>query len=101
LTIPSAAIATGQDGTFVYVVGTDMKATTQKVTAGRVVGDRVVIENGLTAGQTVVIDGQSRVTPGAKVEITTTKPGAAPKAGAPGGDGAPGGAKPDSGRSGS
>jgi multidrug efflux system membrane fusion protein len=41
----------------------------QAVTAGRAVGDQTVIETGLKGGEQVVVDGQSRLSIGAKVEI--------------------------------
>ena len=38
---------------------------------GRAVGDRTVIEKGLSAGARVVTDGQSRITPGSTVDVKT------------------------------
>lgn len=67
--VPTPAVQTGQDGLFVFVIDKDGKAQVQSVTAGRVVDDRTVIEKGLNGGEQVVVDGQSRLTVGAKVEI--------------------------------
>jgi multidrug efflux system membrane fusion protein len=80
LTIPAPAVTNGQDGTFVYVVGADKKAKVQPVEIGRVSDERAVVLQGLTAGQMVVIDGQSRLTPGATVEVagSTQPPGGRP-----------------------
>ena len=69
--VPAPAVQTGQDGLFVFVVDKDGKAQVQQVTAGRAVGTQVVIEKGLRGGEQVVVDGQSRLTVGAKVEIKT------------------------------
>ena len=69
VTVPSQAVMTGQNGTYVYVVDRDRTARTQDVTLGRAVQDYVVIEKGLAAGQQVVTDGQLRLVPGARVEI--------------------------------
>ncbi len=69
--VPSAAIQTGQDGLFVFVLDKDGKAQMQPVTAGRAVGDRSVIDAGLSGGEQVVVDGQSRLSVGAKVEVKT------------------------------
>jgi multidrug efflux system membrane fusion protein len=63
------AVQTGQDGLFVFVIDKDGKAQVQAVTAGRTVGDFTLIEKGLQGGEQVVVDGQSRLTVGAKVEI--------------------------------
>lgn len=69
IVIPSVAIQVGQDGQFVYVVKPDMSVESRPVVPGMSVGDDVVIEKGLAAGERVVIEGQLRLVPGAKVEI--------------------------------
>lgn len=69
LTIPSQAVMTGQNGTYVYLVNPDRSVRAQDVTVGRSAGDYVVIEKGLENGQMVVTDGQLRLVPGAKVEV--------------------------------
>lgn len=69
LVIPSAALQTGQNGTYVYVVNPDSTVQPQTVKVGWTVGDNTVIASGLASGQKVVTDGQLRLTPGAKVEI--------------------------------
>jgi multidrug efflux system membrane fusion protein len=73
--IPTQAIQTGQEGTFVFVIDDKNKAQMQPVTVGRAAGDMSVITKGLTAGTKVVVDGQSRLTVGATVDIKV--PGAA------------------------
>ncbi|GAB5046500.1 efflux RND transporter periplasmic adaptor subunit [Thermodesulfovibrio sp. TK110] len=67
--IPYRALQTGQKGQYVWVVKDDKTAEMREVTPGLRIGDDVTIEKGLTPGETVVIDGQLRLTPGAKVEI--------------------------------
>ncbi len=67
--VPSAALQTGQNGTYVYVVNSDLTAQQQPVKVGWTVGDTTVIKSGLQPGQRVVTDGQLRLTPGARVEI--------------------------------
>jgi multidrug efflux system membrane fusion protein len=69
LVVPTAALQTSQQGTYVYVVNSDMTAQPQTVKVGWTSGDETVIASGLQAGQRVVTDGQLRLTPGAKVEI--------------------------------
>lgn len=78
VTIPTEAVQTGQDGNFVFVVDASNAALMRPVVAGRILGHRTLIEKGLAAGERVVIDGQARLSPGAKVEIK----GVAPPAGA-------------------
>jgi membrane fusion protein, multidrug efflux system len=75
--VPTEAVQTGQDGTFVFVVDASGAATMRPVVAGRILGHRTLIERGLSGGEKVVIDGQARLSPGTKVEIkATAAPGA-------------------------
>ena len=69
--IPSVAVQVGQDGQFVYVVKPDMTVESRTVAPGMSVGEDVVIEKGLTAGERVVTEGQLRLVPGAKVQVTS------------------------------
>ena len=69
LVVPTEAIETGQKGQFVYVVKPDMTAEIRPVQPGLALDAETVIEKGLTAGETVVTDGQLRLVPGAKVEV--------------------------------
>jgi membrane fusion protein, multidrug efflux system len=64
---PAAAVQSGQQGQYVYLVNADNTVQIRPVTPGRSFGDKVVIEKGLAPGDTVVIDGQLRLFPGAKV----------------------------------
>lgn len=67
--VPSQAVQTGQQGQFVYVVKADQSAQMRPVVIGRQLANATVIESGLQPGETVVTDGQSRLVPGAKVQI--------------------------------
>lgn len=67
--IPYRALQTGQKGQYVWVVKDDKTAEMREVIPGVRAGDDVTIEKGLNPGETVVVDGQLRLTPGAKVEI--------------------------------
>jgi multidrug efflux system membrane fusion protein len=69
--IPSMAIQVGQDGQFVYVVKPDLSVESRQVTPGMSIGESVVIDKGLTAGERVVTEGQLRLVPGAKVQISS------------------------------
>jgi len=72
--VPTIAIQTSQQGQFVYVVKPDRKAEMRPVTAAAAAGEETVIEKGLAAGETVVTDGQLRLTPGALVETGDRPP---------------------------
>ena len=67
--VPSQAVQTGQDGTFVFVVEHDMSAKPRPVQVGDSLDGQTIIKSGLKSGETVVTDGQLRLFPGAKVKI--------------------------------
>lgn len=78
--VPDAAVATGQQGRYVYVVEPGGKAVVRPVTLGPAAGGLTVVESGVAAGETVVTDGQLRLTPGATVVEKAGLAGAAPPA---------------------
>ena len=69
IVVPAQAVQTGQRGTYVYVVKQDNGVEMRPVLSAEASGDLAVIQKGLTAGETVVTDGQVRLTPKSKVEI--------------------------------
>ncbi|MCK9418002.1 MAG: efflux RND transporter periplasmic adaptor subunit [Nitrospirae bacterium] len=77
--VPSSAVQTGQQGQYVYVIKDDMTADLRIVTPGRSYGEGTIIEKGVAVGEKVVIDGQLRLVPGAKVEIKNEKDNKAEK----------------------
>ncbi|QEM69033.1 efflux RND transporter periplasmic adaptor subunit [Geobacter sp. FeAm09] len=86
--VPSQAVQTGQQGQYVFVVKPGMMAELRPVGVGPVYQGGTVIEKGIQPGEQVVIDGQVRVIPGARVEVK--QPGSAgPAKAAPNGAAAP------------
>lgn len=69
IVVPSQAVQTGQDGSFVFVVEHDLSAKPRPVVVGDSLDGETVVKSGLQAGETVVTDGQLRLFPGAKVKI--------------------------------
>jgi multidrug efflux system membrane fusion protein len=67
--VPSQAVQTGQEGSYVFVIDPKMKAEMRKVVIGDTIAGETVIESGLNGGETVVTDGQVRLIPGMKVTI--------------------------------
>ena len=65
--VPSQAVQTGQDGQYVFVVKDDSTVEQRTVIPGQHVADDVVVEKGLTVGETVVTEGQLRLEPGSRV----------------------------------
>jgi len=75
--VPQQAVQTGQDGQFVFLVKDDSTVEQRPVTVGQRVNDDLVIEKGLTPGDTVVTEGQLRLEAGTKVDAgeATGRPG--------------------------
>jgi membrane fusion protein, multidrug efflux system len=67
--VPSQAVLAGQQGNYVYVLEKEDTAKIRIVAAGESVDGLTVIENGISAGERVVTDGQLRIVPGGKVQI--------------------------------
>jgi membrane fusion protein, multidrug efflux system len=67
--VPSQAVQTGQQGPFVFVVGSDMKVNARPIVPGAPFEKDIIVSDGLQAGESVVTDGQLRLTPGALVRI--------------------------------
>ena len=67
--MPTPAVQTGQQGQFVFVVKPDQTVELRPVTTSRSIGSETVIETGLKPGETVVTDGQLRLTPGARISV--------------------------------
>ena len=69
LVVPAAAVSRGQEGAFVYVVQPDSTVQTQPVSVERTLDELAVLTGGVEAGQSVITDGQLRLSPGSKVVI--------------------------------
>ncbi len=72
--VPSAAVQSGQQGKFVYVVKPDGTAAPTPVNTSRTYQQLAVIDNGVAAGTSVIVDGQQRVVPNGKVNVVRTVP---------------------------
>ncbi len=69
--VPSKALQRGQQGEYIFVVKPDETVESRSVVTGQELDGDTVIEKGIAAGERVVTDGQLRLYPGAKVNITT------------------------------
>jgi membrane fusion protein, multidrug efflux system len=69
LIIPAVGIQRGPTGTFVYAVRDDDTVTVRSVKAGLSEGNDVSIDEGLQAGEKVVVDGTEKLTEGMKVSL--------------------------------
>jgi multidrug efflux system membrane fusion protein len=67
VTVPAATVQRGQDSLFVFVINPDQTARLQPVQEAFEQDGIAVITKGLNGGETVVINGQSRLNNGTKV----------------------------------
>lgn len=82
IVLPDHAVQNGPQGAYVFVVKADGHAEQRNVKVARVVAGQAVIEQGVAAGETVVLDGQSRVENGTALKIVAPAASDAPAAAA-------------------
>jgi membrane fusion protein, multidrug efflux system len=79
LVVPSAAIQTGSQGTFVWVTGPDPKDSTKSVVQRKSVkialseGQQTILDSGVDATDKVVVDGADRLRDNAPVSISVAR----------------------------
>ena len=69
LVVPAAAVVSGQQGSFVFVVEGDSSAVTRTVKVDRTAGEFAIVSGEVRVGDRVVTDGQLRLRDGSKVQI--------------------------------
>ncbi len=80
LVVPTQALQTGPTSQYVYVVKEDSSVELRPVKVARTEGAETVVAAGLKPGETVVVDGASRLLPGSKVSTKSPDGGKAPDA---------------------
>jgi multidrug efflux system membrane fusion protein len=71
IVVPQQVVQHGPDGAYVFVVRADHTAEQRTVSVARVVAGEAVIDKGLAVGETVVLDGQSRVEDRAPLQVAS------------------------------
>jgi membrane fusion protein (multidrug efflux system) len=71
--VPERAIAELQGKTFVWVIGSDNKATQRAVKVGNQIGENFLILEGLKSGDRIVVEGLQKVREGAPVKAMTAE----------------------------
>jgi multidrug efflux system membrane fusion protein len=69
LTIAAPAVQQGQNGPYVYVISPDGTAHVHPVKVAQITEGQALIDSGLKANETVVVDGQYRLTEGSPVQV--------------------------------
>jgi multidrug efflux system membrane fusion protein len=67
--VPAQAVASGQNGNYVFVVKSDNTVESRPIVTGKTIQGNTVVQKGLRLGEVVVVDGQVRLAPGAPVSI--------------------------------
>ncbi|HXX11091.1 MAG TPA: efflux RND transporter periplasmic adaptor subunit [Burkholderiales bacterium] len=78
--VPQRAVQQGAKGHFVWVVNQDSKVEPRPITVGQWYGDDWFINEGLTAGERVVVEGAVALSPGAAVQVTQAVAAGQPEA---------------------
>jgi len=73
IVVPTLAVQSGQQGTYVYVVKADKTVELRPVNVARTHGDDSIIRSGVKPGETIVTDGQLRLVPGSRVSIKDSR----------------------------
>src|SRR5271170_5159791 len=68
--VPTPAVLSGAPGDYVYLVNANNTVSVRKVTLGASDGQNTAILSGLTAGNTVVVDGTDRLSDGAPISVS-------------------------------
>jgi multidrug efflux system membrane fusion protein len=75
IVVPSVAVQSGQQGSYVFVVKDDRTVELRPVAVARTNGADSIIEKGLKEGEIVVTDGQLRLVPGSRISDKTAAEG--------------------------
>jgi multidrug efflux system membrane fusion protein len=75
--VPESAVQSGPNGSYAFVVRQDSTVETRPVRIAASRNGEALIESGLTAGETVVVDGHYKLRPGARI-VTAAGPATAP-----------------------
>jgi len=77
--VPSPAVQIGQNGPYVFVIRSDSTVELRLVRPSRTVADKTVIDDGVKAGEQVVVDGQLRLGNGMRVAVQAPRDAAPPR----------------------
>jgi multidrug efflux system membrane fusion protein len=76
--IPARAVQRGQTGTYVFTIKPDNTVELRPMSVSQVSDGLAIVASGLAPGERVVLDGQYRLQPGARVDAHAPSAGASP-----------------------
>ena len=68
--VPEAAVQSGPNGAYAFVVRQDSTVETRPVRIAASRNGEALVESGLSAGETIVVDGHYKLRPGARIAAT-------------------------------
>jgi membrane fusion protein, multidrug efflux system len=71
IVVPSSAVQRGPQGTYAYVIKPDKTVEMRPIKVAQTEANLALIDDGLKAGEQVVVDGQYKLQPGSHVDLTT------------------------------
>ena len=71
--IPQSAVMQDNQGLFVYVVNAEEKARKTYIKTGDLIGDRLIVTDGLNAGAHIIVQGLQKVENGSTVKQSFVK----------------------------
>jgi multidrug efflux system membrane fusion protein len=71
--VPASVIQHGPDGDFAFVIDNELTAQVRRVKVAQIDRGQALIDEGLSAGERVVVDGQYKLQPGSKVKLPDSK----------------------------
>ena len=74
IVVPAPVVQRGPQGTYAYVIKPDNTVEMRPIKVAQTEANVAMIDDGLKAGEQVVVDGQYKLQPGAHVELTTPQP---------------------------
>ena len=72
-TVPAQTVQEGPDGHYAYIIKPDNTVERRAVDVAAIQDGIAVVTKGLSPGERVVVDGQYRLTQGARVRIQPTR----------------------------
>ena len=87
IVVPTVAIQRGPQGMYTYVMKADKSVEMRTVKIGITQGNSTIVDEGLTTDDTVIVDGQDKLSPTSKVEPRTPSGSVVGAAGSGGGRG--------------
>ncbi|MEJ2520254.1 MAG: efflux RND transporter periplasmic adaptor subunit [Desulfuromonadales bacterium] len=70
--VPQSAVQEDREGRYVFVVDAENRVQQRRITIGEAIGTNWPVESGLMTGETIIVQGVQKVSPGQIVETVTT-----------------------------